>query len=368
MYDNLYTELRSFLKSTTQSTNNQEINTEKRREELISKYNIEFKEVARKQYDKVSKKYIDCISTQIWSNGKLITEHETKIEAENELNKKLDALINNTINSKISLADNIFIDGITIDDNTFSVLNTSERMITVVDIGGVKVPFYLTTGLGGKNLTAGWYPMFGYSPSGWLNKTDGKDMESFYVRIIGKEASDVLKKVSKKLNNKLGVTPNSIIESGIISKQQTQEAVNSVLNFTPAENQKIDASVDYKVELAKLENNIKSIGEEINAKYDAKLDALEQQQNVNENKTPNEVVDFISENAYEYTRVAGTYLDELVRDYFDFGTKPAFDESKISKEAYENIFGDDGFLSIVKQQIDDGKITVISKDITLYDE
>ena len=250
---------------------------EKRRQGLISKYNVEFKEIARKQYDKVSKKYIDGISTQIWSNGKLIAEYETKIEAENELNKKLDALINNIIDSKISLGDNIFIDGITIDGSTFSVLNTSERMITIVDIGGVKVPFYLTTGLGGKNLTPAWYPMFGYSPSGWLNKTDGKDMESFYSRIIGKEASDVLKKVSEKLNNKLGVTPNSIIESGIISKQQTQEAVNSVLSFTPAENQKIDASVDYKVELTKLENNIKSIGEEINAKYDAELAALEGQ-------------------------------------------------------------------------------------------
>jgi len=175
---------------------------EERRQELISKYNVEFKEIARKQYDKVSKKYIDGISTQIWSNGKLIAEYESKIEAENELNKKLDALINNIIDSKISLGDNIFIDGITIDGSTFSVLNTSERMITIVDIGGVKVPFYLTTGLGGKNLTPAWYPMFGYSPSGWLNKTDGKDMESFYSRIIGKEASDVLKKVSEKLNNK----------------------------------------------------------------------------------------------------------------------------------------------------------------------
>jgi len=252
---------------------------EKRRQEIISKYNIEFKEIARKQYDKVSKKYIDGISTQIWSNGKLIAEYETKIEAENELNRKIDALINNTIDSKISLGDNIFIEGITVDGNTFSVLNTSERMVTIVDIGGVKVPFYLTTGLGGKNLTPAWYPMFGYSPSGWLNKTDGKDMESFYSRIIGKEASDVLKKVSEKLNNKLGVTPNSIIESGIVSKQQTQEAVNSVLNFTPAENQKIDASVDYKIELAKLENNIKSLGEEINAKYDAELKALKQQSN-----------------------------------------------------------------------------------------
>jgi ADP-ribose pyrophosphatase YjhB (NUDIX family)/DNA polymerase III epsilon subunit-like protein len=47
------------------------------------------------------------------------------------------------------------------------------RPIVMIGINGVKVPFYMSTGAGGKkNVDAGkWYPIFGISPvTGWFNK------------------------------------------------------------------------------------------------------------------------------------------------------------------------------------------------------
>ena len=47
------------------------------------------------------------------------------------------------------------------------------RPIVMIGINGVKVPFYMSTGAGGKkNVDAGkWYPIFGISPvNGWFNK------------------------------------------------------------------------------------------------------------------------------------------------------------------------------------------------------
>lgn len=196
-------------------------------------------------------------------NEKTISIFNTLQEAEQVLDDRLNDLVNNIITQDINLGGGISVSGITVDGNTFSVLNISERMVTIVDIGGVQVPFYLTTGQGGKNLTPSWYPMFGYSPSGWLNKTDGKDMESYYERLVGKENADILKSVAEKLNTQFGITPNSIKQTGIITAEQTYNAVNSIFDFTPAENQKIDASVNAKDELEKLENNIKSVGDKI---------------------------------------------------------------------------------------------------------
>lgn len=245
---------------TTDDIEAKKADIESRRKELKTKYNLEIVNKGN--------------GFHIVRNGKTISIFNTKKEAEQILDQRINDLISNMISSPIDLGGNISIAGITVDGATYSVLNVAERMVTIVNIGGVNVPFYLTTGHGGKNLTPAWYPMFGYSESGWLNKTNGKDMESYYERLMGKEASDILKKTAEKLNAKFGTTPNSIKQTGILTSKQTYNAVNSTLNFKPVENQKIDPSVNAKEELKKLEDNIASIGEQINAKYDAELAAL----------------------------------------------------------------------------------------------
>jgi hypothetical protein len=51
------------------------------------------------------------------------------------------------------------------------MVNYYHRNIVVVNINGVHMPFYMSTGLGGKeNVQPGlWYPFFGIK-DGWLNK------------------------------------------------------------------------------------------------------------------------------------------------------------------------------------------------------
>ncbi len=61
-----------------------------------------------------------------------------------------------------------------------NVVDYAERKMVLLDINGVKVPFYRSTGLGGKeDVEAGkWYPFFGVGKIdgrlGWVTKTGGK--------------------------------------------------------------------------------------------------------------------------------------------------------------------------------------------------
>lgn len=77
---------------------------------------------------------------------------------------------------------NIKLDGFNIDGNYYNIITTAARPRTLVSINGVVIPFYITTGLGGKNLTPGWYPYFGTGQDGWLNKTHGNDMATYYSK------------------------------------------------------------------------------------------------------------------------------------------------------------------------------------------
>jgi hypothetical protein len=75
----------------------------------------------------------------------------------------------------------------------------------------------------------------------------------------------------------------------------------------------------------------------------------------------------ISENAYEYTRKAGTYLDEQLRNFFS-KEKTEFKESEITSEAYDSMFGPTGFLKPIKQKIDSGELYVLAKGLVVFDE
>lgn len=62
------------------------------------------------------------------------------------------------------------------------VVNYSGRMVVIRNVNGVMVPFYLSTGSGGKRgVAAGkWYPFFGIGQDGWLNKTNETEINDYY--------------------------------------------------------------------------------------------------------------------------------------------------------------------------------------------
>ncbi len=83
------------------------------------------------------------------------------------------------------------------------IVEYGERKIVMADVNGVSVPFYLSTGYGGKkNVASGkWYPMFGIGEKGWINKTSGSDMNTYY-------GSPELAAVAKQLDTQIGDVRN----------------------------------------------------------------------------------------------------------------------------------------------------------------
>jgi hypothetical protein len=87
-----------------------------------------------------------------------------------------------------------------------TVVYWSDRFFVVVDVHNVKMPFYLSSGLGGKtNVPPGkWYPYFGVGPDGWLNKTSEEQILNYYH-------SNKLKSVAHKLDEVLGDLRHHIV-------------------------------------------------------------------------------------------------------------------------------------------------------------
>jgi len=74
------------------------------------------------------------------------------------------------------------------------VVNYYDRYITVVDVNGQRVPFYLSSGQAGKKgVEAGkWYPIFGIGEDGWINKGSEQQIASYYGVPEFKEAAQEL--------------------------------------------------------------------------------------------------------------------------------------------------------------------------------
>jgi len=87
--------------------------------------------------------------------------------------------------------------------------DNSGRYTVAVDMGGISVPFYNSTGLGGKAGVAvdKWYPFFGIGPDGWINKGSEEIINDFY-------GSNKLKRVAQVLNNTLGLPSRAKNVSG----------------------------------------------------------------------------------------------------------------------------------------------------------
>lgn len=76
------------------------------------------------------------------------------------------------------------------------------------------------------------------------------------------------------------------------------------------------------------------------------------------------ILGVVLEKTYEASRIAGNYLDDQLRNIFD--NKPAvYNESQISREAYDNLFNTDpanpGYITQIKNIIDERGMVVISR-------
>ena len=110
----------------------------------------------------------------------------------------------------------------------------------------------------------------------------------------------------------------------------------------------------------------------LNRKAYAELAALGTDTKQEKSKmTDQEKIDYLKEIVSEYTfeqnRLAGNYLDDQIRTFFETG-EAQFDGNKISQEAFDALFGPSSFLASIKRRHDNGEIQVFANRIKLFDK
>ena len=75
----------------------------------------------------------------------------------------------------------------------------------------------------------------------------------------------------------------------------------------------------------------------------------------------------VKEETYNEETEAGNYVDAQSKELFA-GGKPVFDELKITREAFDNLFGENGLFQIMKQWMDTNKLVIVSKGLVVYDK
>lgn len=142
------------------------------------------------------------------------------------------------------------------ESGTNNMINYYKRNIVVININGVHVPFYMSTGLGGKeNVQPGlWYPFFGIK-DGWLNKGTQEQINQFY-------GSPVLQAVTEQLNATLGTGYVDDIK-GPITLDPSYEGEYPQLDFI---NQDMNPTANNKADtVEKFNNNVEVILSKINS-------------------------------------------------------------------------------------------------------
>jgi hypothetical protein len=64
--------------------------------------------------------------------------------------------------------------------------------------------------------------------------------------------------------------------------------------------------------------------------------------------------------------IYNNYIDEQINNLFGTETAPQRDEKIITQEAFDSLFGPKGYLSALKQRVDNGELSIISQDLVVY--
>ena len=150
-----------------------------------------------------------------------------------------------------------------------NIIDYSGRKIVLVNVNGVQVPFYLSTGSGGKkDVPAGkWYPFFGIGSDGWINKTGGKEMAGYY-------GNEVLQNTAAMLDSTVGDIRN---DSSIPKVGRTGTHIDAInTGFTPSENGTNATESTVRSNIANLLNQLKGTPKDKTGALDPKQQRIEE--------------------------------------------------------------------------------------------
>jgi DNA polymerase III epsilon subunit-like protein/predicted DNA-binding transcriptional regulator YafY len=120
-----------------------------------------------------------------------------------------------------------------VNETMMSIANVAGRPIVLVNINGVSVPFYASTGSGGKTSvpTNKWYPIFGISPqTSWFNK--GFTEEQINNMYDSPELKAVADFLNANLANPLAMVPDIPKAAGEQEYQDLLAAINTDMDTT----------------------------------------------------------------------------------------------------------------------------------------
>lgn len=148
------------------------------------------------------------------------------------------------------LRTNNLLQPITLNGRTFNAIDYSDRVMVLLKIGNINMPFYISTGKAGKkNVAAGkWYAVFGINPqTGWINKGTEEMINDQYGMAI-------LQKYAKILDEGLGTISlqqkNGRIVDGFAYMSDENEQIeqfnaNTGFNTAPADRKNYGQFVDH---------------------------------------------------------------------------------------------------------------------------
>ena len=64
--------------------------------------------------------------------------------------------------------------------------------------------------------------------------------------------------------------------------------------------------------------------------------------------------------------IFNTYIDEQINNLFGENTTPKMDPKIITQEAFDSLFGPKGYLTTLRQRVDNGELSIISQDLVVY--
>jgi hypothetical protein len=129
------------------------------------------------------------------------------------------------------------------------IVDLAGRKIVLADVNGTQVPFYLSSGAGGKDkVQAGkWYPFFGVGADGWMNKGSQDQINSYY-------GAPALASMAKQLDENIGDIRDDRSIPAVGATGRHIDAINNGLS--PADNDRADTT-------ERFQNNAMSLLEKV---------------------------------------------------------------------------------------------------------
>ena len=197
---------------------------------------------------------------------------------------------------------------------------------------------------------------------------DGTYRMSFETTGVG----DMLKDVMVDEEGVIDVKNDEIFAYINFNKPTEAKTLRSIQKELDALNDKIDKLNEQIDEADDAGNKLR--GENLRMRRQELYDLLKETAERGKESIPeiksdlkNYVINYAIENAYETAKANGIYLDNQFKAVFDPNSAgPVFDSKYISQEAYDNLFGEDGYITNIKKRADAGEFYIFSTDLIVY--